>query len=446
MLKGLFSLGGGGFAGPNVGRKGGMLRGAFNMTKGLGKLGIRGLALGASGLASGASALASGVASLGGGAAALAAANPITATVLVGGAVAYGGYKLYKYYSDRKEPTPFEKIRFLQYGANLGNKDELALFRQLEDEVGDKLTWSGNVPSLSEPPQYFVEEFAQDFGVQIENQQEVEYWAYWFAKRFVPVYLRWVGVAKAMDITDEIDDIEDEISEDKKGAFLSAIVNLSQMGQLNPMKVNHQPWPYAQVRDVTQEVQALAKKYSPDVEIKSSESINPKTEMTEKTVQAVSGDSVKTLKTMRKAAIPSQPVKLPKATEPAKTKVTTSAIVKSMDAVQSGAARSEEIDKAILADPQVAAAVTLQQIRDISNYASSQRNAMIQLLQNLGIKLEELILITMAADDVTEKEINEARSQRETNPDATESNFSLNKYLPFKAEPNMNMAKRSGVE
>ena len=138
--------------------------------------------------------------------------------------VGYGGYKLYEYFSLRSDLEPLEMLRFLEYGVEVKNPDFVLAVRKLEHEVLGEISWSGPNPSIDKKPDYFLKEVGDAFGVITSNPQVVNDWMQWFTKRFVPVFLTHLTVLKQLDdsilISDKLDDIDDDLDDDKKRTFI----------------------------------------------------------------------------------------------------------------------------------------------------------------------------------------------------------------------------------
>lgn len=238
-------------SGKPKGKKPGLLKRAAKFAGrglwGAAKFAGRAALMGGTSLLSGAATLASGAASA---ATALAVANPITATVLAVGAVAYGGYKLYKYLDNRKAPVGVERLRFIQYGINTENEDELSMIRKLEASVMDKVVIKGTDISVSEEPSYFVGEHGEDFGINMEDAHEVQKWVSWFSQRCIPILFTHLSAAVSLGIADDVTEIESNLSDDDmRRKFVRAGIILTAYGKSNPMRLNVLGWPGASPMD-----------------------------------------------------------------------------------------------------------------------------------------------------------------------------------------------------
>jgi len=106
--------------------------------------------------------------------------------------IAYGAYRLFK---AMQEDTldPYEKIRYLQYGFNINNKDHLNkihLIKQLEDYLIKKgIVVTEETISLNAGVNPTV--FLTAVGIDIEkNKEDAEIFMAWFTARFKPFFLK----------------------------------------------------------------------------------------------------------------------------------------------------------------------------------------------------------------------------------------------------------------
>ena len=215
--------------GPGLLKRG--MQGLWNLGKGAVKM--AGRALPALAMGAGKGLLAAGTAI---------ASSPVLAVAAVGG-IAYGGYKAYKYFDNRSEATGIEKMRFLQYGANVADPESRSNIRYLESEIMDDISWSKNTPKLKISVKEATEEYAEEFGVSTQSSQEMHEWATWFAKRFIPVMFTHLTTAKAMGISDDITDIHSDIKDDQKEGFIKRAIVPKNYGKTSPFAVRANPWP-----------------------------------------------------------------------------------------------------------------------------------------------------------------------------------------------------------
>lgn len=126
------------------------------------------------------------LAMMGGSAVVSAVGLPVLAGIAAAGALAYGGYKLYKYMK-RRQLTPLSKLRAAQYGFGLKDDNAEAAFK-LEQVLEPLVEWRGGTPMLSKK-KVKEEELLEPFGVKKDDKKQVQAWLSWFMKRFKPVFL-----------------------------------------------------------------------------------------------------------------------------------------------------------------------------------------------------------------------------------------------------------------
>lgn len=123
-------------------------------------------------------------------------------------AIGAGGYALWKYRGRRAEPNPIERYRFISYGFNPDNEDELVAIRYLEDEMDGEVTASGFKDSIGE----VIEDYAEDFGISDDDAVGKARFGEWLVGRFQPIFASWtIGAAKlGVDLEDVYDDLKRE--------------------------------------------------------------------------------------------------------------------------------------------------------------------------------------------------------------------------------------------
>lgn len=178
--------------------KGGLLkRGGRMLARGAGALG-RGLMMGGSALMTGGSALASGAATVASGAATAATAvggwataampflaNPATWAVVGVAALAYGGYKLYRYLKERLKNLGY--LRMAQYGFSEADESNVDLVRKLEAQLEDHVKVIDGEPKFASDIPW--SEILEEIGIGASNPNGVAQFMMWFKNRFMPVYL-----------------------------------------------------------------------------------------------------------------------------------------------------------------------------------------------------------------------------------------------------------------
>ena len=180
----------------------GMLGGAASMI-GTGLAGVGSLAMGAGG------ALMSGAAAIG---------SVISAPVILGalavGALGYGAYKAYQYFSRHKLGT-FSKVRYVQYGFSPQDEDHLQAVFGLEDSLKDAVVMNGEVASLDDS-KVDTKKILETFGIEIGDHEQIEKFAAWFAHRFKPVFLTNVAAIRAAAPSKWLGDVDDLDNAEKR--------------------------------------------------------------------------------------------------------------------------------------------------------------------------------------------------------------------------------------
>ena len=105
--------------------------------------------------------------------------------------LAYTAYKLYKHFSN--SDTPLIAFRMAQYGFSIKNEDEVKKILELEETL-KKFTSVSKDKKAEFIQGITPQELMAKFGVDQENQDQVQKWMMWFVYRFKPVYLSHVSV------------------------------------------------------------------------------------------------------------------------------------------------------------------------------------------------------------------------------------------------------------
>ena len=126
----------------------------------------------------------------------LALASPFLAKAAVVAGLAYGAYKLYKYFT-RNSTDDFEKLRLVQYGFKEKHSEQhkiLALEKYLLD---GKIAY-GPVSSFNNQA-IKMEEVYEIFGIEPENREKVISLNNWINDRFRPIFLEHIDALYAVD-------------------------------------------------------------------------------------------------------------------------------------------------------------------------------------------------------------------------------------------------------
>lgn len=154
-----------------------------------------------SALASGASAAMTGIASaataIGGGIMAV-ITSPVTLTAAAVAAAGFGAWWLWKKFG--ASPDPIQQVRLSMYGVEMGDRDTNAKVLKLEESMADyskayagKASFTGNLP---------MKDIYEMFDINTEAEQYKLAFDQWFARRFRPVFLKFL--AKGHEILPDV--------------------------------------------------------------------------------------------------------------------------------------------------------------------------------------------------------------------------------------------------
>lgn len=210
--------------------KGGRLRRLGRGIKGLGGRAAR-LATGVGGRVAATAALSTGVigtaaSAVGTGLAAIGAvlSAPVVLAGLAVAAVGAGGYLLYKHLS-RVKLTPFDTLRYLQYGIdpNSKKKESLQKVIYLEKELWKELRFSAESGASLTLSDRRAEELAKGFGANLEDEGELRTFVTWFNHRFKQVFLTHATVANDLAKGTELLDLTDKLTAAEKLEYIRRI-------------------------------------------------------------------------------------------------------------------------------------------------------------------------------------------------------------------------------
>lgn len=120
------------------------------------------------------------------------AATPVGMAVIAAVAVGltvYAGYKLYKYLT--RADNHLTTFRMAQYGYKIGDKNEVTKILDLEQYLAKFTVKATASTSAKLSVQADTKEVLKLFGVNENNQEDVDTFMDWFYYRFKPVYLTW---------------------------------------------------------------------------------------------------------------------------------------------------------------------------------------------------------------------------------------------------------------
>lgn len=151
----------------------------------------------------------------------------VGAAVAAAGALAYYGFKQYKY----GKLTPIRRFRYLQYGVAPGdagnNKKIFGLEEALLDHVieknggldfSEKSISGGKALKMAD----VFKLMGLDDGWFSNKSDERSAFIVWFNRRFKPVFLKWVGALKGLEPTMALLDADEKLKQDKQAQLVKA--------------------------------------------------------------------------------------------------------------------------------------------------------------------------------------------------------------------------------
>ncbi len=176
-------------------------------------------------------------------------AGVISAPVLIGaavvGAVAVGGYLLYKKYkSDHADMLNF---RMAQYGYNYKDSEHCSKLAELEAKCLKHVNVTRGKPATF-TNDLTVGDLIGIFGVDPKNSKDVRKWVAWFDRRFKPIFLGSVTVYYSMTGNTNILDADTKLSVTQKKEYMDR-VHIAAPGAQSPYTVMASPFKGQEVVD-----------------------------------------------------------------------------------------------------------------------------------------------------------------------------------------------------
>lgn len=142
------------------------------------------------------------------------ATNPIGWAILGGAALAYGGYKLYKYMT-RQKLTDLSKLRYIQYGFSPESKDDhsKAIF-QLENMLEEAIVWKTDIPEIN-PNGLDQKAILELFGLDPKDKDQMNNFTTWYLRRFKQIYLTHIAALHNVAPKTKLADVESMSLDDK---------------------------------------------------------------------------------------------------------------------------------------------------------------------------------------------------------------------------------------
>lgn len=166
-------------------------------------------------------------------------ASILSAPVVLGAAavaaVAYGGYKLYKYLKSKN--AWLGKIRMAQYGVDPVDSDKVSMIGDLEGLLIKKVKASaaGYEITLDEDT---VEEIFDIFDVDPDDKQQSKFLIEWFDKRFKPVFLAHVKAADRFAKGSSLMEVDDKVPLSSKLEYIKMV----SFGEGGPYSIASSPF------------------------------------------------------------------------------------------------------------------------------------------------------------------------------------------------------------
>ena len=187
----------------------------------------------------------------------------LTSPVVLAGAAVAGTaaatYYGYKYFSRRADLEPLEKLRYLQYGIDVNNKDMVIGIRYLEDELDGEFFFKDKKTGIIDLDMKWEEiwdDYADNFGAEKDNKKHEQDAYAWFYGRFVPVFVRHKAAAQIFDESDVLD-VDDELDDEDKGRYVQ-VTHFGAKDPKQPYAVMKSPWPDMPLVDNIEAIAALA--------------------------------------------------------------------------------------------------------------------------------------------------------------------------------------------
>lgn len=161
---------------------------------------------------------------------ATALAGLVSAPVLIGAAVvagvAIGGYLIYKHYADR--PPALRALRMKQYGFKPTEGEIVGKIVKLEEMLTPAVRYGepGTIPTLADS-QVNVGEMLSIFGIDTAHPEKYEAqmrnWANWFAGRFKPTFLTYLGKINDLTKGTKLQELDDKLPAPVGVAYVNGV-------------------------------------------------------------------------------------------------------------------------------------------------------------------------------------------------------------------------------
>ena len=140
------------------------------------------------------------------------------------GLLAYGGYKLYKYFNRGALPA-LDNLRIIQYGFMPEDTGNIKKVIDLESYLSDKIIDSGSGADF-DYKKLDTSKMLGIFNLNSEDQKQVDVFANWFQNRFKPICLAHLAAIKSISGAPDLSKIAD-LKAEQKQQYLDAVKILS---------------------------------------------------------------------------------------------------------------------------------------------------------------------------------------------------------------------------
>lgn len=147
------------------------------------------------------------------------AASPVLLGIAGAAAVGGAGYWAYKHFTKNSLGT-FSKLRYVQYGFSADHPDYVSMMFDLEDLIKPGIVFNRGIAGINDKKVDWKKAL-EIYGVDRKDQQSVNNWIEWFAKRFKPVFLTAVSVLNTVKPGIALDDVDSKLSNAEKKKYFS---------------------------------------------------------------------------------------------------------------------------------------------------------------------------------------------------------------------------------
>lgn len=147
-------------------------------------------------------------------------ASPVVIAGAIIGGIAYGGYKLFKYFKNKN--AWLGKIRIAQYGVDITDSDKVSMVGDLEEYVSKKVKASANGYTIGLEKDD-VEEILDIFDIDEDDKEKIQVFGTWFTQRFQPIYLKHVSTLDKFAKGASLMEADDKIALKNKLSYISSV-------------------------------------------------------------------------------------------------------------------------------------------------------------------------------------------------------------------------------